>query len=195
MSMIGLRVPVDVGRLLHTIPVPGEKESVDNLHITIACFDDEMGIDDVAKILAAAYKVTSGYEAFTVETVEVGSFSVNPETKLYPIIAKVQSPTLHDLRCRLLETFDRDGVQYSKKFPVYQPHVTLAYSKDNVKKLSFNKIEWAAAEAVLWGGDHGDNRLAIPLPFSVHVKQASRLASQREGQLALRIASRFKSQW
>lgn len=158
-----------------SLDVPGDKVSTDEMHITMLCFEgDNFPIEEISKAIVASYSVSSECGPFTVSTKKVTCFPKNSETGLYPIIAKVESPELMELQAKLRDALDKAGVAFSKKFPEYKPHVTLAYSEEKVKDFRIPEVEWAAHEATLWGGDHGDERLSVSLPFTIRpLKTAS----------------------
>jgi len=166
-SILTLRVPHETARLFTCLEIPGDRVSLDESHITLIHLGDNTPIEELSKAIIASYGVTSECGPFTVSTKKVTCFPKNSETGLYPIIAKVESPELMELQAKLREALDKAGVDYSKKFPEYKPHVTLAYSEEKVKDFRIPEVEWAAHEATLWGGDHGDERLSVSLPFTL----------------------------
>jgi 2'-5' RNA ligase len=176
MAFIGLKVPHEIGRLLAQIDYGGhgKPESTDTFHITVAYFGDELPIEKLAGIIMAAFKVTSGTKPFTVQTSRVSVFPPHPEHGTVPVICRMDSTSLHDLRNALLRQFDADDVEYDKKFKEFRPHVTLAYTEpgDGAEEvtgldLTIPTIEWGVGELVLWGGDEGDNTLVVTFPFAL----------------------------
>lgn len=169
MSLIGFALNPDTSRLLGEIDVPGEK--VDHKHVTILMFGDDTPITTLSKILEVAYSVVSTTRPFTLRTNTVTSFPSNPAGT--PVICKVESDELLDLCERLKTEFDKAGIEYSKKFPKFQPHVTLAYADKTPEDLTIPSVEWGAHELVIWGGNSGDQRVIINLPFSLKNRTAS----------------------
>jgi 2'-5' RNA ligase len=175
MAFLGIKVPNDIGRLLSEIEIPGEKVSRDTMHVTILYVGKETPIEQLVKVILAAYGVTSQTKPFTVETRRVSAFSPNPDDGV-PIIALVESPALHNLKDALCAAFDASGVEYNKKYPVYRPHVTLGYTPDAgvfaeqvAEKDIVPGVEWGVGEMVLWGGDSGDEKLTVTFPFSMQM--------------------------
>ena len=183
MAFLGIRVPHETARILSEINVPGEKEAPSSMHITLLYIGKEVPIDSLAEAMKAAYSVTARTKPFTVRTSRVTSFPINPDDG-YPIIARVESDALHELRSTLVSTFTEAGVEFSNKYPDYKPHVTLSYSKENgLDEVTIPTVEWGAHEAVLWGGDDGDRRLVITFPFSIEMTErvASRYLDVADG--------------
>jgi 2'-5' RNA ligase len=166
MAFLGIKVPVETGRLLKGIDVPGESESPSEYHITLLCFEDNWKISEVSRSLEATYDVISEIKPFLVKTELVTSFPKR-EGKPIPIIAKVESKDLHDLREKLAKKFDKEKIEFSKVFKDFKPHITLAYDGENDKfeDLKIDPVEFSVQEIVLWAGDHGDDRLFITFPL------------------------------
>jgi 2'-5' RNA ligase len=171
MSFLGIRVPHEISRLLSAIEIPGEKVPRDEMHISLLYVGKQTPIEQLVKVIMAAFPVTSECTPFTVTTRRVTSFPTNPDDGV-PIIAPIESATLHDLHSSLCKAFDDAKVEYSKKYPIYKPHVTLGYSKDPgvfaemvADKDIVPAVEWGVGEIVLWGGDKGDDKLCVTFPF------------------------------
>lgn len=167
MSFFGLKISHECARLLGSIEVPGDKVPLDQMHVTVVCIGDNTPITTIAKAITSVYKTTSKQTPFTLKVTKIKSFPNNTSDG-YPIIAPVYSPELHEFRKNITLSLDKAGVEYSKKYPEYKPHVTLAYSKEPFGSISLeNPIEWAAHEATLWGDDHGDGKINANFPFVV----------------------------
>jgi hypothetical protein len=73
----------------------------------------------------------------------------------------------------LCSSFDAARVEYSKKFPIYKPHVTLAYAAEELEEsIPMEPIDWVAYEMTLWSGNSGDDAVTITIPFSFPSRQA-----------------------
>lgn len=181
MSFCGLKVPHETARLLAGLEVPGKKEPTSNFHVTLFFFGDEVPIDKLAKITEITYGVTSGTKPFTVRTSQLTSFPAGDDGR--PIICRIESDALHDLRDKIRGALDQAGVEFSEKFPVWRPHVTLAYDTEpegDFEEQRIPTIEWGAHELVLWGGDSGDDKLIVTFPLSLGApgKAAARVAQR-----------------
>lgn len=163
MAILQLKVPHDMARILHSIDVPGDKEDISSMHITLIYFED-LSISDYFKAAEAVYSVTSRTAAFEVRTSRIGSFPPSPE-RVYPVIAHVESEELLKLRADLATALDVQGVAYSKKFPEYRPHVTLSYSPTAQEEKKVRPLPWGVGELYFWGGERGDDRISTCFPF------------------------------
>jgi 2'-5' RNA ligase len=152
--------------------------------VTLVYIGDNVPIDVLAEVIKATYSVTSQTRPFTVRTTRVGSFPVNKDDQdAHPVIAHIESDDLHELHENLGNALDDAGVDFSKKFPVYRPHVTLAYAEDAVEELRIPTIEWGAHEIIMWGGDEGDRKLTVTFPLALTPFDVTAMAQ--------RVASRF----
>lgn len=170
MAFLGIRVPLEIARRLSGISVPGQKEAPGRMHITILDLGDDVPVDQIATATNAIFNVLKGCKPIPVETSLVSCFD-SGEGGGYPIICRVESSELHKLREQLKIALDEAGVAYSKKYPEYVPHVTLAYSKEKVTDQLMDPVGWTVAELVLWGGDNGDDKLTVTFPLSLGSKK------------------------
>jgi len=166
MAALMFQVPSETARILHELEVPGNPEKHDP-HITVLYLGKDVPIETISEMLPVIYQVTSRTAPFSVSTNHVGYFP--PGDDGMPIIAKIQSPPLHDFRKVLTSAFDDHGIEYDKKFPDYKPHTTLAYAPDREEpfELDIPEISWGCHELVLWGSNRGTGRLTINFPFSL----------------------------
>jgi 2'-5' RNA ligase len=166
MSFLGLKIPHETARLLGEIDVPGKREGAAELHVTILFLGESIPIEMLARAIVATYKVTSVTLPFIVSTSRVTSFP--PGDDGTPIICSIQSQELHTLHDKLARSLEAHGVPFSKKFPIYAPHVTLAYADEAIEDRPLPTVEWGAHELVLWGGDSNDNRLVVSFPLTLN---------------------------
>lgn len=186
MAFIGLQVPHSTARLFGDIEVPGDKVPSASMHVTILYMGDDVAIDVLAEAVKATYTVTAATRPFTVRTSRVMSFPVNADDQeAHPVVARIDADPLHDLQAALRAAFDSAGLDYSKKFPDYKPHVTLAYAEEAVEDFRIPTIEWGAHEIVMWGGDEGDRKLTATFPLALIPPDVTVIAR--------RVASRFTS--
>jgi 2'-5' RNA ligase len=178
MAFLGIRIPLECGRLLSGIDVPGEKEGPSEYHITLLCFEENWPIAEISKALEATYDVIHKIKPFTIKTKKVSCFPKR-EDKPVPIIAKIESDDLHDVRKKLAKEFDKCKIEYSKTFKDFNPHITLAYADKEIKDIKIDTVEFVVQEIVLWGGDHGDDRIFITFPLKGPDKQKHSLLLQK----------------
>lgn len=181
MAFCGLKIPHETARLLAGLDVPGKKEPSNHFHVTCFFFGDDVPIDTLAKITEVTYGVTSETKPFTVRTSQLTSFPAGDDGR--PIICRIESDALHDLRDKIKAAYDAAGIEYSNKFPDWKPHVTLAYNTEpegDFDEQRIPTVEWGAHELVLWGGDSGDDRLIVTFPFALGApdKAATRVAQR-----------------
>jgi 2'-5' RNA ligase len=173
MAALMFQVPPETARVLHEIPVPGDKEYEDP-HITVLYLGKDLPIERIGEMLPVIYDITSKTLPFSVATSHVSSFPGGDDG--VPVIARINSPALHRFRDELCEAFDAEGLPYDKKFPEYKPHTTLAYSPDPETEVDLDipEISWGAHELMLWGSNRGTGRLVIKFPLSLPMAKAAR---------------------
>ena len=177
MAFLGIQIPHPTGRLLSNIEVPGEATAVSDLHITLLHFEENWPISEMAKALEATYDVVSHIKPFLVKINKVICF---PQREgRHALVAKVSSDDLHDLREKLAKEFDKCEIEFSKTFKDYKPHVTLSYVTEEVKDFEIDPIEFSIDEIVLWGGDHGDNRIFVTFPLKGPEKEKHSMLMQK----------------
>lgn len=181
MAFLGIKVPTETARLLSLLDLNGlgEPEPPGFFHVTLLCFDEELPIETIASTIGPVHQVVERTRPFTVSTHRLSCFKPHPEHGTVPIICVVESEALHVLQAELRGALDEVGIEYSKRFPEFKPHVTVGYSKDRSvyeqsrAEREFAPVEWGVHELVLWGGDEGDRRLIVTFPFSLPLtKQA-----------------------
>jgi 2'-5' RNA ligase len=174
MSFIGLKVPHETARLLGGLDVPGKREDISSLHVTMFYFGNGLDIGRLTDIIRVTFGVVANSKPFTVRTNRVTSFPAGDNGT--PIICRVESDALHDLREKIRKAYVKNGVEFANNHPEYKPHVTLSYAEDadlsekgeaDFTERSIPVVEWGAHELVLWGGDSGDNKLVVHFPFAL----------------------------
>lgn len=190
MAFIGIQVPHSTARLFGDIEAPGAKTPSASMHVTILYIGEDIPIEVLASAVKAAFSVTSQTRPFTVRTTRVMSFPANDDQEGHPVIACIESDSLHELHDALAEAFEEAGVDFSKKYPVYKPHVTLAYAPEAVDEFRIPTIEWGAHEVVLWGGDEGDRKLVVTFPLALTPPASATVTAA----LAGRVTERFRSE-
>jgi len=164
MAMIGFEIPEATRKILQEIEVPDARPAQDH-HITVLHLGDDIPIKVLAQAMVSLYEVASRTQPLTVQTSRIINFPQGSEG--YPVVAEVTSPALHTLWERICDCFDRAGIDYSRRFPRYRPHVTLAWSDRAVQDLKIPEIRWGAHEVVVWGSNRGDGRVMIRIPLSI----------------------------
>lgn len=158
MAILGIKVPEEIAKQLERIDAPGERVPRNEKHITLLYLGDDVPLEDIATVTIAAGHLTEDFKPFEVEIKEVTTFPEGDSG--VPVICPVLGDELHRLHDELMASCDEEGVEYSKKFPTYKPHVTLSYSHEPVQGHEFRPLSWLCTEIVLWGGEQGDHRLS-----------------------------------
>lgn len=181
MSFLGLKVPHETARLLSGLDVPGTHEATSSFHVTMFYFGKDPDIDQLVRVIKTTFKTIEGTKPFTVRTSQLTSFPKGDDGT--PIICRVESDALHDLRDKIKAAYLAEGVEFANNFPDYKPHVTLAYSdEDSFEEKRIPTVEWGAHELVLWGGNSGDDVLVVHFPFALGDLE----------KLAVKVAHRFQ---
>jgi 2'-5' RNA ligase len=181
MAFLYIAVPLEVADLLSQIPVPDEREPQESYHITLAYLGDDTAPDQIAKAMAAASTAAESVRPFVVSTCLVTSFPGNPSG--VPVIAKVESPALITFQAKLLLALDAAGVEYSKKYPEYRPHITLAYAKAATADLPISPLSFTVPGFCIRAANADDPGAVIRIPFAMGFD--SEVTS-------LRVAARFQ---
>lgn len=151
MSMIALKIPLDISDKLSKIKVDGKKESPEEYHITMFYFDGKLKIDDVCKITKTMNSVLGRFSPPKISFKEVSYFPKGDDG--FPVVVPILSDDLIEVRKSLAKAFDKEKINYSKKWPEFKPHLTLAYSKKEPTDQKVDKSSWSATELVLYAGD------------------------------------------
>lgn len=83
-----------------------------------------------------------------------------------PIKGEVDSEELKSLRQELATFLDENDIDFSKKFPDFNPHITLSYADEEIAEKTLSKpIEWVISELILWPAKFGDQGMTVHLPL------------------------------
>ena len=165
MAFIGVRVPADAAATLAKVKVPGDHVPPEEMHVTLLHLGEKIPIPEVLQATMACYLMTKRWAPFRASTRRITTFPATPESTI-PVIARVLCPELHRLHEALRKSLDHMEIEYSKKFPEYKPHVTLAYAETETPDVKLIRpVAWDIEEIVIWGGDHGEERIAVTLPL------------------------------
>lgn len=169
MAIIALEVPRGVGQYLQRLDVPGAKTPIDEMHVTIVQMDVDLSPIDVANIAGVVAELTNTMRAFEVSLHSLSQFPQNDHG--VPVICPVVSEGLMLFQSRLVETLDRAGIEFSKKFPVYKPHVTVSWAQESIAAAALVRpIKWMTREIVLWPTHNGGEQA---VHFDLRAKRAS----------------------
>lgn len=149
MAIIALEVPRGVGQYLQRLDVPGAKTPIEEMHVTIVQIDADLSPIDVANIAGVVADLTHTMRSFEVNLHTLSQFPRNDHG--VPVICPVVSEGLMLFQGRLVDTLDRAGIEFNKKFPVYKPHVTVSWAQESIAPASLVRpITWMTRDVVLW---------------------------------------------
>jgi 2'-5' RNA ligase len=177
MAFLGIKVPHSTARLLSSIEVSGTKTASSEMHITLLHFGKEWPISELSKSIEAIYQVISDVKPFSVTIDKITCFPQHDGK--HAIVSLVNSKELKQLRKTLAKEFEECDIDFSKDFKDYRPHITLSYSEDKDDNFEVDEVEFVVQELVLWGGDHGDDRIFVTFPLHGPEKQKQSLLLQK----------------
>lgn len=164
---IGVRVPQEIATKLSKLDVPGERESAQDLHVTMVYLQEETS-QQFADALKATYDFINKTKGFEVKTKKVICFDKGEDG--YPIVCEVEHGRIADVQDELCKHLDENGVSYSKKWPTYRPHICLSYSDKKIKDFGFEQCEWKVNQLELWYGHNGSNIKSVVNLQESHIK-------------------------
>ena len=163
MAILGIKVPEEIAEQLEPLEAPGERVPLEEKHITLLYLGDDLPCEVLGAIVVACARLTERVVPFELGVHEITTFPKNDHG--WPVICPVIGQAIHSFHTKLMQACDNEHVEYSKKFPTYKPHVTLSYAPDDIEGVDIDPIIWTCGSMVLWGGDHGDQRLATTFEF------------------------------
>jgi len=185
MAFIGIKLPEGAARVLHRIDgIPGDRVPRDHAHVTMVFLGDEVPFTVLNRVIEVIAKLGETTQPFPCYTSLVSTFpsDSDSDSDTVPIICRVNSNELHDLQARLCKELDKARVPYSKKYPEYKPHTTLAFAPSKNAEVWHDRtiptVSWGVNEITLWGGDEGDERLVVTVPFALKLELPKRVAAR-----------------
>lgn len=165
MAMIAIKVPEEVGAYLHTIGVPGKKVEKGSYHITIKYVHDPSDTT-IINMYKACRDAAREYQGFELSMRKIRSFDFNPDDG-FPIVLRTFSKELKTLEQFLSATLDERGVDYSRKYPEYKPHVTLSYSSQAVIEREIPTVMFPVKSFCLYVGETRDIQTITNFPLGL----------------------------
>jgi len=162
------------------VPVPGVVERLAaDLHPRLTPFDrirdrhtlvckrfeaDEAASDHLRDRLRRALSPTPAFEA---RITGIDAFETPTRGSAPVVYLDVESPGLHDLHRRLVETFG--AVHDDLEGEGYVPHVTLARGDggdalDDLRRLDVDPVTWTVSELILWSRARRETVWRVSLP-------------------------------
>lgn len=110
---------------------------------------------DIFRAMVICFEMAQRFAPIDMTAPIVTCFPPDSDGKT-PVVARLVNPGLHTFRQELAQKLDEAGIAYSKKFPEYKPHVTLAYADAAQQAELIDPIRWKANRMTIWGGDKED---------------------------------------
>lgn len=158
MAFIGIKVPSDTTKKFLAVEAPGERSGPDEMHITLIYLGKSTSLANIIRSVAVVASMAQNTRPFPVGCAIRTCFPENPDDG-FPVIARVQSPTLAKFREELINQIEAAGVEYVNKYPDFKPHVTLSYSDTSCENMGFTPIMWTVDTVNIWGGEEMDDRV------------------------------------
>lgn len=177
MSFIGIKIPYEVSKKLDKIKVPGQKEDIDEYHITLIHFSEEHSIKDIFKITSILTNFLNEFKTFEVKTHQLTCFPKFQENPV-PIITKIQGKKLFELQSKLKNELEKMEVDFSKTFKEYKPHITLSYAEKEIESKEIQQLSFEVNEITYFGGSYGELP-KVKIDFSLINKKKSKKLSEK----------------
>jgi 2'-5' RNA ligase len=164
MAFIGIPIPAqEITKLAMTATkLPGQLEPPSEYHTTLFYLGKGTSFSVLMQALVAIQPVVASYSKFLVGAARMIAFPKGDDG--HPLVARVLSPVLHNLRTMLATVLDTAGVSYSKKWPIWIPHICLSYSPHTMLANDLvTPIVWQVDKVHVWGGDDWNTRFHAEL--------------------------------
>ncbi len=167
MAYMAFTVPQVQAQELARLYRDGDVSSPSDMHVTVVFLGKGTPTGDVLKAVAAAYSVAHTTRPFSVHAALMTSFPENPSYRDgFPVVVRVVSKELHDFQRRICAALDKFGVDYSRRFPDYKPHVTLSHGVVRVPPRKVSPISWTCSHMMIWGGDEHYSKIFAGVELS-----------------------------
>lgn len=169
LSFLSLDLAYDTEALFDRLPLPEGSPPEHNKHVTLFFVPkEEESLKSFYTATEILRRVVKSTPPPTLLCTEVTTFPKGDTG--FPIICPVRSLGLLELRAKLAKLFDVNQIPYSKKFPKYNPHVTLGYSEENIPSRPLGSpIIWTAQNVTYYfssTSEENGSDLKVTVPFS-----------------------------
>lgn len=165
MPMIAIKIPEKIADRLSREAVPGKKCPPEEMHLTLFYFK-ELKFEEALKVIACMHEVLKKSSSIKINLKKIVSFPSNEDGT--PVIVPIISDDLIRLREKLAKKLDEEGLEYSKKYPEFKPHVTLSYStKDVEERKLLSPFTFKVDEVILYAGKDMDSNMIVTIPFQI----------------------------
>jgi 2'-5' RNA ligase len=154
MAYVSFMVPAEASAELSRLYTVGDLSPPSDMHVTLAFLSKNTPVEQVLKAIAACCSIAPSTAPILMHAALLTSFPPNPDYREgTPIIVRVVSDALYSFQARLCSEFDKFGVEYSKKFPEYKPHVTLSHGPERIPPQKVGPVSWVSSQVMIWGGE------------------------------------------
>lgn len=154
MAYISFMVPAGAAEELSRLYADGDVSPPSDMHVTLAFLSKGTSTSQVLRTIAACHVVASTSAPIIMHAALLTSFPPNPEYREgTPVIVRVVSDALFSFQARLCAELEKFGVEYSRRFPEYKPHVTLSHGPERVKPVKVGPVSWVSSQMMIWGGE------------------------------------------
>lgn len=154
MAYISFTVPAEAASDLSRLYTVGDVTSPEDMHVTLAFLSKNTPPSQVLRAIAACHVIASTSAPILMHAALLTSFPSNPDYREgVPVVVRVISDALFSFRARLAAELDKFGVEYSRRFPEYKPHVTLSHGPEKVTPQKVGPVSWTSNHVMVRGGE------------------------------------------
>jgi 2'-5' RNA ligase len=154
MAYIAFMVPPEAAAELSELYALGDPTPPEDMHVTLAFLSKNTPPSQILRAIAACQIVAATSAPILMHAALLTSFPPNPEHREgVPVIVRVVSDALFSFRARLVAELEKFGVEYSRKFPEYKPHVTLSHGPEKPEPKKVGPVSWTSNQIMVWGGE------------------------------------------
>jgi 2'-5' RNA ligase len=140
------------------IKIPGITQEV-NPHITLVYLGDDVDALDLIKVVNIVSSVARETKKFIINVNYSSVFSKGE--KGYPIICPIESVDICVLRDKIVNSLNKNKIQFANNYMVFRPHQTICFSKKIIPSVPLN-VSWEINKINIWPADKG-TRGEIPV--------------------------------
>jgi 2'-5' RNA ligase len=154
MAYISFMVPPEAASELSKLYSVGDLSPPSDMHVTLAFLSKSTPPAQVLRAVAACCALAPSTAPILMHAAMLTSFPPNPDHRDgTPVVVRMVSDALFSFQARLCAELDKFGVEYSKKFPEYKPHVTLSHGPERVTPQKVGPVSWVSSQVMVWGGE------------------------------------------
>lgn len=156
MGILCLKVPSAEAQVLSTVTVPGERIPAQDKHITLLYLGKQTPDKDALECVRVCFGLSKIQRSFHVMVQEAMCFPLGDDG--VPIVGKVESDEIFKFQLKLQYLLTRAGIEFSRKYPIYRPHVTLSYASSPIPSTRIRTASWIVDRFCFWSGDDEEKK-------------------------------------